>query len=508
VQARPPHEPASPRRPRCDDPVRLASPSGRWVIAAVVLGSAAPFVEGTAVNVALPAIGASFDLGITGIQWMVNSYLLTLGALILLGGALGDRHGYRWAFLSGLAGFGVASLLCTLAPTVELLLVARVVQGAAGALLVPASLAVVNSVFVEGDRPAAVGMWAGWSAVATAFGPFLGGWLVDAGSWRLVFASVVPLVAVAVPIALRHLPEARVPQPRRLDVAGSVLVTLGLGGVVYALVEGPRAGFTSPEVAGLGLVGVVLLGVFAWEQRRNPEPLLPPALFASRQFAGANLVTLLCYAALGGALFFLMLQLQNVMGYRAVVAGAALVPLNVAMVVLSPMAGRVTQRIGPTLPTTVGPLVSAGGFVLLAGVRPGVGYVTGVLPGVVVFGVGLAILVAPLTAAVLAAVPAGQAGIGSGVNNAVARLAGLLAGAALPWAAGLGGIGELSGPAFAAGYRRAMGICAVLCLAGAVVAAATIRRAAPVRPHVHPAVTHGCSEVQADTEMPVAGGRR
>lgn len=485
--------------------MRLASPAGRWVVAAVVLGSAGPFIATTAVNVALPAIGGAFGLGISGVQWTVNSYLLTLGALILLGGALGDRYGHRSTFLAGLVGFGATSLLCALAPTAPLLFAARVLQGAAGALLVPTSLALVNSVFPESDRGAAVGMWAGWSAVATALGPFVGGWLVDVGSWRGVFAFVVPVVAAAVPIARRYVPETRVGGARRIDVSGAVLVTLGLAGLTAALVEGPRLGFSHPGVAGSGVAGLALLGAFVLAQRHSAGPLVPPALFASRQFTGANVVTLLCYTALGGALFFLMLQLQNVVGYSALAAGAALAPINVAMLLLSPLAGRVAQRIGPAAPMTVGPVLAAGGFVLLAGVRPGVGYLTGVLPGVAVFGLGLAILVAPLTAAVLAAVPEGHAGVGSAVNNAVARVAGLLAAAALPWAAGIGGAGGLAGAAFSAGYGRAMWICAALCVAGGLVAAATIRRAATVRPHAHPAPLHACTDEQAERLAPRRG---
>lgn len=476
-------------------------------MAAVVLGSAGPFVVGTATNVALPAIGDAFGLGIHGLQWTLNGYLLTLSALLLLGGAFGDRYGHRRAFVAGLVGFGVASLLCAAAPTFGLLLAARFLQGAAGALLVPSSLAIVNSVFVEGDRGAAVGVWAGWSAVSTALGPFIGGWLVDVASWRLVFVGVAPLVAAALAIGLRVLPETRVPTGRRLDAAGSLLVTVGLGGVTYALVEGPRLGFSHPGVAAAAVAGVALLAAFASAQRRRPQPLLPPALFASRQFTGANVVTLLCYAALGGALLFLMLQMQNVLGYSALAAGAALVPINVAMLLLSPLAGRATQRVGPGPPMTVGPLLAAGGFVLLAGIEPGAGYVTDVLPGAVVLGLGLAILVAPLTAAVLAAVPEGHAGVGSAVNNAVARVAGLLATAALPWAAGVAATGDVAGAAFAAGYRRAMWLCAALCVAGAVTAAATIRRGAPVHPHAHPAATHGCAG-QNPSAVVEATGRR
>jgi EmrB/QacA subfamily drug resistance transporter len=474
-----------PTRNRSGDVLRLDSAAGRWIVAASILASGAVFLEGTTVNVALPAIARDFGLGVEGLQWVLNSYLLTLTALMLLGGALGDRFRRSTVFAVGCITFAATSAGCALAPGIVALVGLRVLQGAAGALVVPNSLAMLESAFHGADRGAAIGQWSAWSAVSTAAGPLLGGWLVDAASWRWVFASVVALSVAAAWIVARHArgtdvtsaPSARGAVPH-VDYIGALLVTLGLAGAIGALIAGPHLGFTHVGVIVAGLGGVALLGVFVVVERRiarrGARPLLPIAVFQSRQFTGANVITVLVYAALNALLFLLMPQLQANLGYSALAAGAALLPTNVLMLVLSPAAGRLSARIGPRLPMAGGALVTAAGMLLFARVRPGTPYLTTVLPAAIVFGLGMAAFVAPLTTAVLGALGEREAGVASGINNAVARLAGLVATAALPLAAGLGGLQRLNGPAFTAGFERATWISAGLCAVGAVVAMATI----------------------------------
>ncbi len=493
-------------------PLRLHSAAGRWIVAGSVLGSGAVFLEGTVVNVALPAIAREFGLGVGGLQWVLNGYLLTLSALMLLGGALGDRFRRSTVFAAGCVSFAAASVGCALAPGPAVLVALRLVQGAAGALLVPNSLAMLETAFEGDERGAAIGRWAAWSAVSTAAGPLVGGWLVDAASWRWVFASVVAFALAAAWIAVRHAPggetaasPAAAGAAGQVDYLGAVFVTLGLGGVVGALIAGPDLGFRAPLVLAAGVGGVALLGAFAAVERRlerrGAGPLLPLGVFRSRQFAGANLTTLLVYAALGSLFFLLMPQLQANLGYSALAAGAALLPVNALMLVLSPVFGRLSARIGPRFPMAGGALVAAAGMLLFARVRPGASYAGSVLPAAVVFGLGLSALVAPLTAAVLGALDEEEAGIASGINNAVARLAGLIATAALPLAAGMSGLKYLEGAAFAAGYARAMWISAGLCAAGAAVALVTIRQGRATAPVAHPSLTHGC------TPRPASGAR-
>jgi EmrB/QacA subfamily drug resistance transporter len=472
-------------RPGREGAVSLHSATGRWILAGSVLGSGAVFLEGTVVNVALPAIARDFHLGVDGLQWVVNGYLLTLSALMLLGGSLGDRLRRSRVFGVGCVAFAVASIGCALAPSLPVLVVLRLLQGTAGSLLVPNSLAMLETSFQGEERGAAIGQWAGWSAVSTALGPLAGGWLVDAGSWRWVFASVGPFALGATWIALRHAPAGEARTRSRttrktapVDYLGAILVTLGLAGVVGALIVGPRLGFGASPVFGAAIAGLVLLMGFVAHERRlgrqDAAPLLPLGVFRSRQFSGANLMTLLVYGALNGLMFLLMPQLQDNVGYSALTAGAALLPVNAIMLALSPVAGRMAARIGPRLPMAAGSLVAGGGMLLFARVQPGASYLGVVLPAAIVFGLGLACMVAPLTAAVLAAVSEHEAGVASGINNAAARLAGLFAAAALPLAAGLGGMTRLEGPEFAAGFARAMWICAGLCAAGALVALLTI----------------------------------
>ncbi|MEP6689289.1 MAG: MFS transporter [Gemmatimonadales bacterium] len=454
-------------------PLRLRSSAGRWVVAATVLGSGAVFLEGTVTTVALPAIGRDFNLGLTGLQWLVNAYLLPLSALILLGGSLGDRYGRRRVFVIGLLGFAAASALSMVAPSFETLVGCRLVQGAFGALLVPNSLAILDMLFINEDRGAAIGQWAGWSGISTAIGPLVGGWLADALSWRWVFACVVPFALAAAWIAGRKMTPDEPAGNGRVDYAGAALVTVGLAGVTVALVAGSSLGLGGALTAGVG--GLVLLVAFLVVEHRAHDPLLPLDLFRSRQFAGANLVTLLVYAALGGFFFLFVLLLQEALGYSALASGAALLPVNLLMLLVSPLAGRWSARVGARLPMTVGAVLAAGGLLLLSTAGPVAAYLSGLVPGLALFGVGLATLVAPLTAAVMGAVPERRVGVGSAVNNATARLASLLGTAVLPLAAGLSGLTTLRGPALAAGIPVALRFSAGLCLAGAAVAFLTIR---------------------------------
>ncbi|MFI5249427.1 MAG: MFS transporter [Gemmatimonadales bacterium] len=465
----------------------LHSSRGRWIVAASIAASGAVFLEGTTVNVALPAIARDFGLGVEGLQWVLNGYLLTLTALMLLGGALGDRFRRPRVFAGGCVAFAVTSAGCAVAPGIISLVLLRVVQGAAGALVVPNSLAMLESAFQGDERGEAIGQWSAWSAVSTAAGPLLGGWIVDVASWRWVFAGVVLLALAAAGIIARHKTgpnEAPAGKDRaaraagHVDYAGAILVTLGLGGTIGALIDGPHRGFGSPGVLAAGIGGAILLGAFVVIEdrvaRRGAQPLLPLAVFRSRQFTGANVITVLVYAALNALLFLLMPQLQSNLGYSALAAGAALLPANICMLALSPAAGRLSARIGPRLPMAAGALVTAAGMVLFTRVVPGASYLATVFPAATVFGLGLAAFVAPLTTAVLGALDQRDAGIASGVNNAVARLAGLIATAALPLAAGLGGLEKLTGPAFTAGFERAAWISAGLCAAAAAITVVTI----------------------------------
>jgi EmrB/QacA subfamily drug resistance transporter len=448
------------------------------VILAAILGSGVAFLDSTVVNVALPAIGDDLGGGLSGLQWVLDGYLLTLSALLLLGGALGDEYGRRRMFVIGLIWFTAASVLCGVAPSIGALIAARALQGVGGALLVPGSLSLITASFRSEDHGSAIGAWSGLTGVATSIGPFLGGYLVDAVSWRLVFLINVPLAAVALWVTMRHVPESRDPQAgKRPDFAGAGAATLGLAGVVFALIQGPAKGW-SPFVILAGLVGLAAIVAFPFIEMRVKSPLVPLEIFKSRQFSGANGTTFVVYAALGVALFLIVVELQTVLGYSALAAGAATIPITVLMLFLSPRAGRLAQRIGPRIPMTVGPLIVAVGLVLLAGIGPGTTYLTGILPGLIVFGLGLSLTVAPLTAAVMGSVEENHVGVGSGVNNAVARVAGLLAVAVLPSLAGLETAS--AGVQFTDGVSRALYISAALAVLGAINSWITIRKAAPV----------------------------
>ncbi len=458
------------------EPLRTGTAAGRWVIAATVLGSGIAFLDGSVVNVALPTIGRDLDTDLAGLQWILDGYLVTLTGLLLLGGSLGDRYGRRRMFVIGLVAFTVASVLCAFAPTAALLTLARALQGAGGALLVPGSLAIISASFHPDDRGRAVGAWSALAGVTSAVGPFVGGWLVQAWSWRLIFLINVPIAAVAVAITLRHVPESSDHREHgSIDVAGAVTVSAGLAALAFAAIEGPAGGGAAAWA--VGALGAMLIVAFVVIEARASDPMLPLGLFASRQFTGANLTTLAVYAGLGAATFLVVLQLQVVLGYSPIEAGASLLPLTVLMLLLSARFGALSQRVGPRLPMTVGPLVIAIGLLLFGQVDAGSSFWTSVLPAGIVLGLGLSITVAPLTATVLGAVDEEHLGIASGVNNAVARLAGLLAVAVLP---GVVGLDLASTQAeFSEGFGTAMVVAACLCVLGGLVAFLTVRSARP-----------------------------
>ncbi len=470
--------------------IRFGTPAARWVIAATVLGSGVAFLDSTVVNVALPAIARDLRTDVAGLQWTVDAYLVTLTSLVLLGGALGDRLGRKRVFLAGLVAFTLASVLCAAAPNAGALAVARALQGAGAAFLVPGSLAILASAFDEHDRPRAVGAWSGLGGIAGAVGPFLGGWLVDVGSWRLVFLVNVPIAALTFGLTARHVPETRADARAPLDVGGAVLASIALAGACWALINGSHGfGVTETAAAAVSLVAAV---AFLFVESTQSHPMLPLRLFRSRQFSGANGTTLAVYAALGAALFLVVLELQLALHYSALSAGAAMLPVTAVMLALSARMGALAQRIGARIPMTVGPIVVALGLLLFARVHPGAGYLDTVLPAAFVFGLGLSATVAPLTATVLDAVDAGSLGIASGVNNAAARLAGLLAVAILPAAVKLDT--TLAPGLFTDRVATALRVCAALAAGGGVIAFLTVRTRAKVVPLPQAAVMQPCHD--------------
>jgi EmrB/QacA subfamily drug resistance transporter len=404
----------------------------RLALLAAIMGSFVAGLDATAVNVALPAIRADLGGGLAGQQWVPNAYLLALGSLILVGGSLGDVFGERRVFSIGVAGFGLVSLLCAVAPSIDVLIACRALQGTFGALLTPSALAVIVATFPPKERGAAIGSWTAWAGIATVVGPLAGGFLVDAVSWRLIFAVNVPfvvatLVLVSVAVPARPPNSAHAP----VDWLGAALTFFGLAGPVLALIRQPVVGWSSPEVWGTGLGGLVLLGLFLLHERRTPAPMLPLGLFKRRNFAVGNVQTFAMYGGLGITFFLLVLYLQEVAGYRALEAGLALMPSTLVMFTLSRRMGKLADRLGPRLFMGLGPLLGATGLVLLQRLGPRVNYVTELLPALLVFSLGLSATVAPLTAAVLSDADESNAGIASGVNNAIARIASLLAIAAV-----------------------------------------------------------------------------
>lgn len=448
------------------------SPTGRRVLACAIVASGMAMLDGTIVTVALPRIGADLDAPLADLQWTLNAYMLTLAGLLLLGGGLGDRFGRRRILVCGVVWFTAASLLCGIAPHSTALVVARALQGVGGALVTPGSLALLQSTFHPDERAKAVGLWSGLSGVAVALGPFLGGWIVDGPGWRWMFFLNLPLAAVVL-LLVRHVPETRDWQATgRFDVPGAACAGLALTGVTYALIaagEGDGHGSVWTAAAGLALGAV-----FVWRERRAAQPMLPLEMFSSRLFTVTNLVTLCLYAAMGGVFFLIPLQLQNGLGYDAVAAGVGMLPVTLLMMVLSGPAGALSQRIGPRWLLTLGPLLAAGGMLLLRRAHPGGAYWPDVLPGVAVMGLGMGVFVAPLTASVLASVDVRRAGAASGVNNAAARVAQLVSVAALPWVVGLTSEGYRSAAGVDAAFGRAMVVCAGLMAVGGLVAWATV----------------------------------
>ncbi|MCA1822991.1 MAG: MFS transporter [Frankia sp.] len=464
----------------------MATATGRWVLAATILGSAIAAIDATVVGIALPAMGRDFHVGIASLQWVVTAYTLTLAGLLLVAGALGDRYGRRRVFVLGVGWFAVASALCGAAPNAPTLIGARALQGVGAALLTPGSLAILQASFAPDDRGRAIGAWAGLGGLATAIGPFVGGWLVGAVSWRLIFFINLPAAAAVIVISARHVPESHDEAATgRVDALGGALVSLGLLGVVFALIEGQSRGWTSGAVLAALLGGVAALVAFIPHERRAAQPMVPLEVFRSRQFTATNLVTFVVYGALGGALFLLPVQLQQVVRYSPIAAGTSLLPVTVIMLALSARSGALAGRIGPRLQMTLGPVVIGAAMLLMAVVGPGASYARNIGPAVVVFGIGLAIIVAPLTSVAMSSAPGEHIGVASAINNDVARTAGLLAVAVLPTLVGLTGADYLRPLAFNRGFHDAMVIAALTCATGGLLAAVGIRN-----PHRHAREEH------------------
>jgi EmrB/QacA subfamily drug resistance transporter len=405
----------------------LSKSHKRWILAATVLGSALTFIDGSALGVALPSIQRDLGAGPAAVQWVSNAYLLTLGALVLIGGAAGDRFGRRRVFLIGVGLFTLASIACGLSPNVQALIGARAVQGIGAALLTPGALAVIGATFLPEERGKSFGTWAGAGAIFGMVGPLVGGWLADHADWRAIFWINVPLAIVAVLISLKFVPESKDEDAKGLDWLGALLAFVGLGAVTWGLTAAPDLGMGSPLILGALVGGVLVLAGFLWAEAREKQPMMPLSLFRSPVFSGINLLTLLLYFAMGGAMFFLPFELIRVHGWTATGAGSAMLPFAVIMGLFSGLAGKVADRFGAKLSLGVGPLLAGVGLALLALMPRDAGYVAGPLAGMTVMAVGMTLAVGPLTAAVMGAVEPGHTGVASGVNNAVARIAGLLA---------------------------------------------------------------------------------
>jgi EmrB/QacA subfamily drug resistance transporter len=450
--------------------VRLGTARGRGVLATTILGSAMAFLDGTVVNIALPSIGRDFGASLMGLQWTVTAYTLTLAAFVLVGGSLGDRYGRRKVFVVGVVWFALASLACGLAPDIGFLIAFRAIQGVGSALLTPGALALIQSVFHPDDRAKAVGSWSGLASIAGAAGPLVGGWLIEFASWRWIFLINLPLAVAVVALALRYVPESRERVPGHFDLPGAVLGALGLAGITYALVEGGAKGLGAVSVVVTGLGGVLALAAFIVVERRSPAPMMPTALFKSRDFSAANALTLTAYGALGAVFFFLATFLQVVCGYTPLAAGLAQLPVTLVMMLLSGRIGALTPKIGARRLMTLGGVLTAGGTLLLARLGADPNYWLEILPALLVFSLGLVMIAVPVTVTVLASTDVRRAGIASGVNNAVARAAGALAVAAFPLLIGLKGEAYAIPAELEPAFHDAMLVSAGLFAASALIA--------------------------------------
>jgi len=483
--------------------VALRTPTGVALIAATVLASMVGFVDAYMINVAVPAIGRDLHAGVGALQWVITGYLITVASLLLVAGALADHFGSRRVLVGGLLVMLVASLCCALAPNVGMLIAARLLQGAGGAAVVPSSLALLNGSLPGPDRARGIGIWAGLSTLGTTLGPYGGGWLVDHASWRWVFLLNVPLIAGAL-WAVRRVPGAvGAARPLSVDVVGALLAMVGLGGVIYALTAGPASGWTSSPVVVSGVLGLACLVALAPVENRRRRPMLRTELFRSRPFVAINVATVLFYGALSAVSFLVVLQCELRLGYSATAAGAALIPESAVFLLVSPLVGGLVARIGTRWPMAAGILLVAAGFVWLSWAAPGRPYVTAILPGAVLWGLGIGLAVAPLTAGVLAAVDDADLGEASAINDAASRVGGVVLLAVVPALLSAGGAADLAGP-LALRYRSAMIVMAGVAVVAAILTAVLVpsRRAAAAHPAPAPRL-HACAVVEP---TPTAGG--
>jgi EmrB/QacA subfamily drug resistance transporter len=428
----------------------------RLTLIALILGSGIALLDGTIVNLALPKIGTQLGAGFSSLQWIVDGYALTLSALILIGGSLGDIFGRKRIYLIGLVGFGVASLFCGLAPSKEWLIGLRLLQGVFGALLIPGALAIINTNFPPGERGAAIGQWSAWIASFAAIGPLAGGYILNIASWRWIFFVNLPLVVVCAVLAAANIEEGKDSWQRKVDFKGAALIATALAAITYALIEGPVNHWRTSCILLLTL-GFLLLGAFVWWESKSKDPLVNLSLFKSRNFTGSNLMTFTMYGALGGFIFSLAIYLQTKMAYSPIKTGISLLPVTILMLSFSRYVGALSAKIGPKLFMTLGPLIAAAGMLSLVRLSPGDSYLMNLLPSVILFGVGMTLLVAPLTATVMSSVENSASGIASGINNAVSRIAGLIVVALL----GLAGAREV--------FRFSMFLCATLAAAAGII---------------------------------------